>query len=107
MTKPLIDQAVDRFLGWKLPQDFAPDGGISFTPVPNHIWFPTGTNLLTAIQAKAMLEYAAAPLIGEFEKLERSFDDQSRELEIACEVMSAEQLTEFRHRAYPTLYPRT
>lgn len=40
------------------------------------------------------------------EKLGQAFDDQSRELEIACGVMTPEQLTEFRHRAYPTLHPR-
>jgi len=39
-------------------------------------------------------------------ELERAFDDQTRELEIACEVMTPDQLTEFRHRAYPTLHPR-
>ena len=27
-----IDEMVNRFLGWKLPKDFAPDGGISFKP---------------------------------------------------------------------------
>ena len=27
MNKPLIDQMVDRFLGWKLPEDFNPDDG--------------------------------------------------------------------------------
>jgi len=42
----------------------------------------------------------------EVKKLGQAFDDQSRELEIACEVMNPEQLTEFRHRAYPTLHPR-
>lgn len=40
-------------------------------------------------------------------KLGKAFDAQSRELEIACEVMTPEQLTEYRHRAYPKLYPRT
>ena len=39
-------------------------------------------------------------------KLEAAFDDQTKELEIACEGMTHEQLTEFRHRAYPKLYPR-
>lgn len=39
-------------------------------------------------------------------ELERAFDDQTRELEIACEVMTPDQLTEFRHRAYPALHPR-
>lgn len=66
LQRPDIDAMVDRFLGWKLPEDFAPDGGISFKatyndhlPVPmKHN--PIGTNLLTAIQAKAMFEYATA-----------------------------------------------
>lgn len=40
------------------------------------------------------------------ERLELAFDCQSQELNTACEVMTPEQLTEFRHRAYPTLHPR-
>lgn len=52
---------VDRFLSWRLPKDFAPDCHISFKlpdPVlnPNPTW-PVGTNLLTAEQARAMLEH--------------------------------------------------
>lgn len=53
---------VDRFLRWKLPADFAPDAGISFKAEYNEgtQWpgrhEPTGTNLLHAGQAKAMLE---------------------------------------------------
>lgn len=63
MEKELIDLMVDRFLQWKLPADFAPDGGISFKrefnentehPMRHE---PTGTNLLTATQAKAMIEF--------------------------------------------------
>lgn len=70
MTKPLIDQAVDRFLCWKLPEDFRPDAGISFTPHPLPHAFPIGTNLFTAIQAKAMLEHVAAPLLERIAELE-------------------------------------
>lgn len=51
----LIDAMVSRFLGWKLPDDFMPDAGITFTPSSSG--WPTGTNLLTADQAKAMLEH--------------------------------------------------
>ena len=40
------------------------------------------------------------------EKLGQAFDDQSRELQIAWDVMTPEQLTEYRHRAYPKFYPR-
>lgn len=60
MNKPMIDQLVDRFLGWKLPEDFSPDCGITFKPILNSA--PVGTNLLTAAQAKAMLEHVLAPL---------------------------------------------
>ena len=54
-------QAVNRFLGWKLPNDFRPDAGIEFSPSllqlnSLHGW-PTGTNLFTADQARAMFEY--------------------------------------------------
>lgn len=46
---------VSRFLGWKLPEDFAPDAGISFDSEYGKRWgMPTGTNLLHAEQAKAM-----------------------------------------------------
>lgn len=48
------DAMVGRFLGWKLPKDFAPDGGISFK---ESAWWPSGTNLLHAGQAKEMLEH--------------------------------------------------
>lgn len=50
---------VDRFLCWKLPKDFAPDAGISFKPTKPYDepgWWPTGTNLLHAGQAKEMLQ---------------------------------------------------
>lgn len=56
-----LDDMVDRFLSWKLPKDFYPDCGIEFTPPengePEHFW-PSGTNLFNAEQAKEMLEYA-------------------------------------------------
>lgn len=49
------DEMVSRFLQWQLPIDFAPDGGISFT-AGTHTQ-PIGTNLLTATQAKQMIEF--------------------------------------------------
>ena len=54
-----VNKMVDRFLGWKLPDDFSPDCGISFKKEvswPNHV-YPIGTNLFNATQAKAMFEY--------------------------------------------------
>lgn len=57
-------EMIDRFLSWKLPEDFNPDGGISFEPLeymgsPQHPYKhePTGTNLLDWNQAKEMLEF--------------------------------------------------
>ena len=66
-----IDEMVSRFLCWKLPADFAPDAGISFDleanahmpPEYRHLHTPTGTNLFTADQAKAMLMHVVAGLI--------------------------------------------
>jgi hypothetical protein len=58
----IVKDAVNRFLGWKLPKDFGPDCGISFDGRKddefnkNKSW-PIGTNLLTADQAKAMFEH--------------------------------------------------
>jgi hypothetical protein len=54
----ITDEMVSRFLGWRLPDDFMPDGGVTFKPLP-HGW-PTGTNLLHAGQARAMLEHVLA-----------------------------------------------
>jgi len=55
---PDVKEMVNRFLGWKLPQDFYPDAGISFDRAYGEKWgMPIGTNLLTADQAKAMFEY--------------------------------------------------
>jgi hypothetical protein len=56
----VLDTLVNRFLGWRLPDDFAPDGGVRFTPpraeyMP-HEW-PVGTNLLTDPQARAMFSH--------------------------------------------------
>ena len=56
----IIKRAVDKFLGWQLPEDFRPDGGISFEPVGNagtpyeFTRRPMGTNLFSGEQAEAM-----------------------------------------------------
>lgn len=54
-----LDRAVSRFLSWPLPRDFAPDAGVTFNP--GHVThgsplWPTGTNLLNAIQAREMIQ---------------------------------------------------
>lgn len=64
----VTDSMVNRFLGWKLPVDFDPDAGISFKAVYNENspcgpsrHEPVGTNLLSAEQARAMLEHVLQP----------------------------------------------
>ena len=52
----VTDEMVNRFLAWPLPPTFAPDGGVSFKGQLATPW-PMGTNLLTAEQAKAMLQH--------------------------------------------------
>lgn len=63
MTDEQIKYMVDRFLAWKLPENFNPDAGISFKknfnehtahPMKHQ---PTGTNLFDARQADAMVRY--------------------------------------------------
>ena len=63
MTDEQIRDMTNRFLTWKVPDDFHPDAGISFVPDYNvgtaypmkHE--PTGTNLLTYSQAEAMIRH--------------------------------------------------
>lgn len=58
-----VKHMVDRFLGWKLPENFNPDGGVSFTKTFNEHtahpmkYDPSGTNLFDATQADAMVRY--------------------------------------------------
>ena len=68
MTDEQIKAMASRFLSWRLPADFAPDGGVTFQPEYNVEWnaqhgrppslhAPTGTNLFTASQAEAMIRH--------------------------------------------------
>jgi hypothetical protein len=68
MTEAQLKHMVDRFLGWKLPENFRPDDGISFEPLFNVEYMaaqgkppmrrtPSGTNLFDATQAEAMVRY--------------------------------------------------
>lgn len=63
VREALIKHMVDRFLGWKLPENFSPDAGISFkTTFNEHTAHPmkhepSGTNLFDATQADAMIRY--------------------------------------------------
>jgi hypothetical protein len=56
INSAVVERMVNRFLAWKLPADFDPDGGISFKQVFGQTW-PIGTNLFTAAQAKEMVRH--------------------------------------------------
>ena len=66
MTDEQIKKMAERFLAWKLPENFKPDAGISFEPEFNKEWNskqgnppqrhePTGTNLFDYEQARQMV----------------------------------------------------
>lgn len=71
MEAAQIKHMVERFLGWRLPQDFNPDAGISFKPTYNDSpeamrllglkepsrHEPSGTNLFDATQAEGMVRF--------------------------------------------------
>lgn len=63
MTEDQIKHMVTRFLAWPLPDNFSPDGGVSFDPVGNkgtaheYQHHPSGTNLLDHTQAETMIRY--------------------------------------------------
>ena len=59
----VVKHMTNRFLGWRLPPTFNPDGGITFATHYN-TWMdnppenePIGTNLFTADEAEAMVRY--------------------------------------------------
>lgn len=68
LTAEQIKYMVDRFLTWRLPESFNPDGGISFRRVSkdsvsvpvgvnHHRYEPVGTNLLSAAEATEMVRH--------------------------------------------------
>lgn len=56
-----IQAMVNRFLSWELPEDFSPDGGIGFVRTAERRHALTGTNLLNAQQAEAMIRHLLYP----------------------------------------------
>lgn len=63
MTDEQIKHMTNRFLAWKLPENFHPDAGISFKAEFNEgtshpmRHAPVGTNLFDASQAEAMVRH--------------------------------------------------
>lgn len=90
MVEEQIKVMVERFLMWKLPDDFQPDCGITFVPDYNvgtaypSRHEPTGTNLLDYKQAMAMVRHMLdglsdieAPLRAEIERLRGALENSA------------------------------
>lgn len=90
MTEDQVKHMVERFLRWRLPQNFAPDGGVTFEKFGNagtpHQYRrePVGTNLLDFMQASEMVRYmveglplaaSPAPASGTTKEVVRVFAD--------------------------------
>lgn len=71
----VLNELVTRFLCWRLPKDFSPDAGVSFA---ESAWWPVGTNLLTAEQAKEMFETCFSGLL--FQELPLIDEDEITQL---------------------------
>lgn len=79
-----IKHMANRFLQWKLPKGFSPDGGVTFDPImnagtPHELRRePTGTNLLNALQAEDMVRFMVEGLQkGETHPLPRASELQA------------------------------
>ncbi|MDE2107282.1 MAG: hypothetical protein KGL39_59340 [Patescibacteria group bacterium] len=76
-----IKRMVGAFLGWSLPENFSPDAGISFEPrhsvgTPHEGRYrPSGTNLLDAEQAEAMIRAMLAASDPRQRALDRMAED--------------------------------
>ena len=79
MSKKLIDRFVDRFLACPLPQSVRAD---SCACNPHYPHQRTGTNLLTATEAKQVLEHVLGCLTAEE-------DDATRHVETIMGLQSA------------------
>ncbi|MER9176195.1 hypothetical protein NKH72_21700 [Mesorhizobium sp. M0955] len=83
MTEDQIKHMVNRFLNWKLPENFNPDAGISFKATFNENTAypmkhePSGTNLFDAVQAEAMIRYMidGMPAVDGVERLVKERDE--------------------------------
>ncbi|CAJ0705893.1 hypothetical protein [Ralstonia holmesii] len=101
---PDIKAMVDRFLGWRLPEDFGPDCGISFMALGHPNGWPVGTNLFTAVQAEAMFRHAMGlgdtgavaeeeantpinTLVKQYEAEDCEFTDMTRMAEVAMQYV--------------------
>lgn len=120
-AKVVTDEMVTRFLGWGLPKDFYPDCGISFDGRKDDEWnktktWPIGTNLLTADQARQMLEHVLATppasepapkadvalgLVRLLNEARRPSDTEVGNVELAVRIMRYIERTLATHPAAP------
>lgn len=90
MNDNQIKHMVERFLSWKLPEDFNPDAGISFQPkfnvgTPYEMSHnPTGTNLFDYTQAQAMVRHMLEGLPASLTRPESSGDEATVEFVLAA-----------------------
>lgn len=97
MTEDQIKHMAERFLTWKLPSPWHPDGGITFEPIGNagtpHEYKrdPTGTNLFDYTQALAMVRHMAKGL----PPLARSGSDEDRAIVSTAQRLAARMGGEF------------
>lgn len=81
----MIKEMVSRFLGWKIPKDFAPDAGIRFAPgpiqQPDGPHWPSGTNLFHAGQAQEMFKHCL-PAISQ--AAQDVLAERRRQVEVEC-----------------------
>jgi len=73
-----IENIVNRFLSWELPEDFYPDAGISFDRDSGHE--PTGTNLFDYGQAEEMVRYILADELTEEQEMSKMNIDRNENL---------------------------
>jgi hypothetical protein len=59
----IIKEATNRFLRWKLPDTFRPDGGISYDP---NVCETVGTHVFTAQEATEMFRFCLEDTITTF-----------------------------------------
>lgn len=85
-----IKHMTERFLCWKLPQDFHPDAGIAFTPsypdepMRSRGW-PVGTNLLGYTQAEAMVRHMIEGLPIRQPVSEEVIEREARKIDASCD----------------------
>ena len=105
MTEDQIKHMVDRFLSWKLPEDFNPDAGISFDPTfnkhlpvpPRHD--PIGTNLFSATQAEVMVRHMieGMPIESALSSPSRGCDLETVEATKLCAEVEADAVSALRY----------